>query len=167
MGPAQTKRKSRKDRVLAYLLQRPCQPAAFQNYHWWPWGFGQWALSKSTKEVEKDGFNRGRKGYLLINGQETITAYSETKSAIRFLLRDGQVLPFHNKLPYQEALFVDKFKLHCRWLWSKSLAFTTFATNHDQTKLWIKQYWPHSQREEAAFWHRTDSIWKFYKAKQS
>lgn len=48
------------------------------------------------------------KQFLILEGEEKITAYSEAKTAIRFLQREGEVVPFSQQTGLSEALFKDK-----------------------------------------------------------
>ncbi len=107
-----------KDRVLAYLCKGLVNRQLSRIIIGGPEVLASEPYRKAQKEVEKMALTGEEKGYLLINGQETITAYSEAKSAIRFLLRDGQVLPFSQQTALSEALFVDKalqYFIYPRW----------------------------------------------------
>ena len=89
-----------KDRVLAYLCKGLVNRQLSRIIIGGPEVLASEPYRKAQKEVEKMVLTGEEKGYLLINGQETITAYSEAKSAIRFCCVMDRYCHFHNKLPY-------------------------------------------------------------------
>ena len=64
--------------------------------------------AQAAKAVEQLQVSGEDQKYLVIKGEEKITAYSEAKTAIRFLQRDGNVVPFSKQTGLSEALFIDK-----------------------------------------------------------
>lgn len=63
---------------------------------------------QALEAIQKMGLNEEDQSYLIVPGEEKITAYSEAKTAIRFLQRDGNVVPFSQQTGLSEALFKDK-----------------------------------------------------------
>ena len=62
----------------------------------------------AIKVVKDMGLNDKDAVFLIASGEEKITAYSEAKTSIRFLQRDGAVVPFSQQTGLSEALFKDK-----------------------------------------------------------
>lgn len=102
------KNRNHKDQVLSYLctglVDRRLSKIVIGG------GDTEWPDKEAhaIKVAKEMGLNEKDASFVIVAGEEKITAYSEAKTSIRFLQRDGAVVPFSQQTGLSEALFKDK-----------------------------------------------------------